>query len=45
VQVLVGMNAADDMSICGVFDVHSKPSRSTKPQRPRQTECEDRTVT
>src|SRR3954470_23556146 len=44
-QILVGVHAANDMSLCLVPDVHSEPPGSTVVRRLRQTECVDRTVT
>jgi hypothetical protein len=44
-QILVGVHAANDMSLCWVPDVHSEPPGSTVLRRLRQTECVDRTVT
>jgi hypothetical protein len=44
-QILMGVDAANDMSLCLVPDVHSEPPGSTVLRRLRQTECVDRTVT
>jgi hypothetical protein len=44
-KILMGVDAANDMSLCLVPDVHSEPPGSTVLRRLRQTECVDRTVT
>jgi len=44
-QILMGVDAANDMSLYLVPDVHSEPPGSTVLRRLRQTECVDRTVT